>query len=122
MQETQVQSLGQGDFLEKEMATHSCILDWRTSRTEEPGRLQSMGLQSIRHNCPSTPLDSETCKVQFVLAYHGFQEPKMVCDYKKKFLKLNYSVALLACVCLVTTQWTIARQAPLSMGFYRQEY
>ena len=43
MQETQVQSLGQEDLLEKEMATHSSILAWRTSRTEEPGRIQSMG-------------------------------------------------------------------------------
>ena len=45
MQETQVQSLDQEDPLEKGMATHSIILAWRISRTEEPGRLQSMGLQ-----------------------------------------------------------------------------
>ena len=44
MQETQVQSLGQEDPLEKEMATHSCILAWRIPWTEELGRLQSMGL------------------------------------------------------------------------------
>ena len=37
-------------FLEKEMATHSSILVWRIPRTEEPGRLQSMGSQRIRHN------------------------------------------------------------------------
>ena len=42
MQETQVQSLGQQDPLEKEMATHSSILAWKIPRTEEPGRLQSM--------------------------------------------------------------------------------
>ena len=41
MQETQVWSLGQEDPLEKEMATHSSILVWRISWTEEPGRLQS---------------------------------------------------------------------------------
>ena len=46
MQETQVQSLGQEDPLEKEMATHSSILAWRIPWTEEPGRLQSMALQS----------------------------------------------------------------------------
>ena len=46
IQETRVQSLGQEDPLEKEMATHSCILAWRIPRTEEPGGLQSMGLQS----------------------------------------------------------------------------
>ena len=45
MRETSVQSLGQEDPLEKEMATHSSILAWRIPRTEEPGRLQSMGLQ-----------------------------------------------------------------------------
>ena len=46
MQETQVQSLGWEDLLEKEMATHSSTLAWRIPRTEEPGRLQSVGLQS----------------------------------------------------------------------------
>ena len=45
MQETQVQLLGQEDPLEKEMATHSSILAWRILRTEEPGRLQSMGIK-----------------------------------------------------------------------------
>ena len=45
MQETQVQSLGQEDLLEKEMAPHSSILAWRIPRTEEPGGLQSMGSQ-----------------------------------------------------------------------------
>jgi len=40
MQETRVQSLGQEDPLEKEMATHSRILAWRIPRTEEPGRLR----------------------------------------------------------------------------------
>ena len=43
MLETRVQSLGQEDPLEKELATHSSILAWRIPWTEEPGRLQSMG-------------------------------------------------------------------------------
>ena len=43
MQETQVQSLGQEDPLEKEIETHSSILAWKISRTKRPGRLQSMG-------------------------------------------------------------------------------
>ena len=43
MQETQIQSLGCEDLLEKEMATHSSILAWEVPWTEEPGRLQSMG-------------------------------------------------------------------------------
>ena len=51
MQETQVQSLGWEDPLEKEMATHSSILAWRIPWIEEPGRLLSMGSQRVRHNC-----------------------------------------------------------------------
>ena len=50
MRETQIQSLGQEDSLEKEMATHSSILAWRIAWTEEPGGLQSMGLQRVGHN------------------------------------------------------------------------
>ena len=45
MRETWVRSLGWKDTLEKGMATHSCILAWRIPGTEEPGGLQSMGLQ-----------------------------------------------------------------------------
>ena len=45
MQETQVRFLGQEDPLEKEMETHSSILAWKIPWTEEPGGLQSMGLQ-----------------------------------------------------------------------------
>ena len=50
MQETQVQSLGREDLLEKEMATHSSILAWKIPWMEEPGRLQSMGLQKGGHD------------------------------------------------------------------------
>ena len=48
--ETQVQSLGQKDLLEKEMAPHSSILAWKIPWTEEPGRLQSMGSQRVGHH------------------------------------------------------------------------
>ena len=48
--ETQVQSLGQEDPLEKGMATHSSILAWRVPWTEEPGGLQSLGSQRVGHN------------------------------------------------------------------------
>ena len=50
MQETQVQSLGWGDPLEKAMATHSSILAWEIPWTEETGRLQNLRLQRVRHN------------------------------------------------------------------------
>ena len=50
MQETQVQSLGQEDPLEKGMATQSCILAWKIPWTEKPGGLWSMGPQRVRHD------------------------------------------------------------------------
>ena len=50
MQETGVRSLGWEDPLEKEIATHSSILVWKIPWMEEPGGLQSMGLQSVRHD------------------------------------------------------------------------
>ena len=50
MQETWVQSLHWEDSLEKEMATHPSILAWKILWMEEPGRLQSMGSQRVRHN------------------------------------------------------------------------
>ena len=50
MQETQVRSLGWEDPLKKGTATHSTILAWRSPRTEEPGRLQFMGLQRVGHD------------------------------------------------------------------------
>ena len=49
MWETQVQSLGWEDNLEKEMATHSSILAWRITWTEESGGLRSMGSQRVGH-------------------------------------------------------------------------
>ena len=50
MQEAWVRSLGREDPLEEGMATHSSILAWRIPCTEEPGGLQSMGLQTVRHD------------------------------------------------------------------------
>ena len=50
MLETRVRSLGQEDPLEKEMATHFSTLAWKIPWTEEPGRIQSMGLQSVGHD------------------------------------------------------------------------
>ena len=50
LQETQVQSLGQEDPLEAEMATHSSILAWEIPWTEEPGKQQSMRSQRVRHD------------------------------------------------------------------------
>jgi len=49
MQETWVLSLGKENSLEEDMETHSSTLAWKISWTEEPGRLQSMGSQRVRH-------------------------------------------------------------------------
>ena len=50
MREIRVQSLGEEDLLEKEMATHSSILAWKIPWMDEPGRLQSAGSQRVEHN------------------------------------------------------------------------
>ena len=50
MRDTQVQSMGWEDPLEKGMATHSSVPAWRIPRTEEPGGLQSMGSQRVGHD------------------------------------------------------------------------
>ena len=50
MQETQFQSMGWEDPLEKEMATHSSILTWKILWTQDSGGLQSMGSQRVGHN------------------------------------------------------------------------
>ena len=55
VQETWVQSLGQEELLEKEMATHSSILAWGIPWTEEPGGLQSVGLQRVGHDLAIKP-------------------------------------------------------------------
>ena len=66
MQEMQVQSLGGEDLLGKEMTTHSSILAWKIPRTEEPGRLQSMGWQRIRHDLDWTTQQQQIsqCSIQ----------------------------------------------------------
>ena len=50
VKDTQVQSLGREDPLEKEMAVHSSTIAWKIPWTEEPGTLQSMGSQRVRHD------------------------------------------------------------------------
>ena len=60
MQEIRVQSLRLEDPLEKEMATHSSILAWKIPWTEEPGGLQSIGSQRVRHNWATKILTTHT--------------------------------------------------------------
>ena len=66
MQEIQVQSLDQEDPLEKGMAIHSSILAWRIPWTEEPGKLQSIGLQRVGHD---RTIKTHTHSVTFVESY-----------------------------------------------------
>ena len=63
MQETRVQSLGQEDPLEEEMATHSSVLAWEIPWTEEPGGLQPMGSQRVSHNLATNTFTSFISKV-----------------------------------------------------------
>ena len=79
MQETWVQSLGWEDPLEKGKATHSSILAWRVPWTEEPGGLQSMGLQRVRHRLsdfhftPSSFLTFIYFQCLFIYLFDGVQ-------------------------------------------------
>ena len=68
MQETWVQSVGQEDPLEKEMATHSSILAWEIAWTEEPGGLQSMGLQRMGHDLVTK--QQQWCMSPFLKTHH----------------------------------------------------
>ena len=84
VQETWVRSLGWEDALEKEMATHSSILAWEFSWTEEPGGLQSMGSQRVGHDwATNTYLLTyllTSCVAQgtqyFVIVYKGKESEK----------------------------------------------
>ena len=61
MQETQVQSLGGEDPLEKEMAAHSSILAWKIPWAEKPARLQSMGSPRVRHDLVTKQIVAQSC-------------------------------------------------------------
>ena len=74
MQEMRVQSLGQEDPLEKEMAIHFSILPWEISWTEEPGRLWFMGSQTVGHNLATKHTHTHTHTQYFMffkaILYH----------------------------------------------------
>ena len=86
MQETWVQSLGWEDPLEKEMATHSSTLAWRIPWMEEPGGLQSMGLQRVGHtterlHCPC-PLSC--CDLACMHACCGTSGKESTCQCRRR--------------------------------------
>ena len=66
-QETGVQLLGREDPLEKEMATHSSVLAWEIPWTEEPGRLQFMGLQRVRHDWATEQQQNLVCFTKMLI-------------------------------------------------------
>ena len=127
MQEMQVQSLGQEDAQEKEMATHSCILAWKIPWAEEFGRLQSIGSQRVWHNWSNwawTHLLGKRipCLLFFFILFWWYIMASLflvcsTCTYLSQLSQLKS----LSRVRLFATPWTIAYQAPPSMGFSRQE-
>ena len=78
VQKTRVQSLGWEDPLEKEMATHSSTLAWKIPWTEEPGRLQSMGSQRVRHDWATSlhyaVLYAEYLYAEYIMRNAGLEE------------------------------------------------
>ena len=94
VQETQVRSLGWEDPLEKEMATHSSILAWKMSLTEEPGGLQSMGSQRVGHHWATNT-----------------NQKNKSSNRKGQTQSISHSV-----MSDPATPWIVACQAPLSMG------
>ena len=117
MQETHVESLGLEDALEEGMATHSSILAWRISWTEEPAAAKSL------QSCPTLcdPIDGSP---------PGSPVPGILQARTLEWVAISFSNARkrkvkgksLSCVWLLATPWTAAYQAPPSMGFSRQEY
>ena len=78
MQERWVQSLGWEDPLEKEIAIHSSILAWGIPGSEEPGQLQSMGLQIVGHNwATNTFTFTNTFTVLFYMTEIIYNESKI---------------------------------------------
>ena len=109
--------------LEKQMATHSSVLAWRVPGTGEPGGLSSMESHRVGHDW--SDLAAAAVAAYFYLVH--FLSVGMYLSYS--FL-LSFLPSLLACVCVhllshvrfFVTLWTLAHEAPLSMGFSRQKY
>ena len=95
------------------MATYSNVLAWRIPGMGEPGRLPSMGSHRVGHEWSNLAVAGTEWLLPFHLMTDG-------CHYYPWGL---YAVlSRFSCVRLLVSQWTTACQAPLSMGFSRQEY
>ena len=97
MRETWVQSLGREALLEKAMAPHSSILAWKTLWIEEPGRLQSMGSQRLRHNW-MTSLSFFQCSVKQI---HPAVHLCCMCFIYEYYISIK-SLGVCKCVCVYT--------------------
>ena len=85
IQEMWVWPLGQEDPLEEELETHSNILAWKIPCVAEPGRLQSMGLQRVRHaQMLDFAFDSRTCHFVFYLFEYTFSRLSETCTVKRE--------------------------------------
>ena len=100
MQEIWTRSLGQEDFLEKGMASHSSNFAWRIPWTEEPGRLQSMELQRVRHNWMTNTIQIDVLKG--FLGNRGLLYPRPTKFSKWKFY---FTRVWEGCKLLQTNRW-----------------
>jgi len=139
VQETQIQSLGQEDPLEKGMANHSSMLAWKIPWTENP-RLQFAGLQRTGHDwetnthiythvcIPWGPLTAEQEHQKKKTIWSLSPETSRADPWNSTKHSFKYKIILslsqksLSHVRLFATPWTVAHQAPPSMEFSRQEY
>ena len=101
-QDTWVQSLGREDPLEEKRTTHSSILAWKITWTEEPGGLQSMGLWRVGHNWPThtyththTSSLSLLLRLTFTFGILECSTRSQGMDYYSFVLKANYFVSLI---------------------------
>ena len=85
MWKNQVQSLGWEDPLEKEMATHSSTLAWKIPWTEEPGRLQSMGLQRVKYDRETSHCSMSSSNCCFLTCICVLQEAGKLVWYSHLF-------------------------------------
>ena len=117
--------------LEKEMATHSSVLAWRISGMGEPGGLPSMGSHRVGHDWSDLAATAAICscwpKCQFKILMNGEKTVVVLCLLTYLVIYLAYrsttsTMAMLSHVWLFTSPWTVALQAPLSMGLFRPEY
>ena len=105
------------------MATHSSILAQRIPWTEEPGGLQSMGSRRVRQDWATKQQNTTSLSlILLILSASSFAEIEFTNLSPSPGWKLLAVLSWFIHVHLLVTPWTVAHQAPLSMGFSRQEY